>query len=332
MITPLRGPEHTLSGDREHMAGTQRSYRSILRLLQAGVSLALILWLLANISWREVLAVLVQADLLTMMAACALYYVGVALSCWKWAIALRVEAIWAPFSRLFRWYLIGAFVNNFLPTDVGGDLGRGFYARRFTGQTGAVARSIIAERATGLLAMAVLASASLTFINWRIPVEILMIATFLTLAVTVAALAGRSRLPFLMGILNKMRESGARYVQAPGLLTMMLVLSFAFQSLAGVGVWLNMVAVGINLSLITVVLVTALVGLSGLLPISINGWGVREALIVTLLTPFGTPPDRLLAAALLGRFLLLIVTLAGGILLIFEQRISFACTGKDELA
>lgn len=93
-----------------------------------------------------------------------------------------------------------------------------------------------------------------------------------------------------------------------------------------------MVAVGINLSLITVVLVTALVGLSGLLPISINGWGVREALIVTLLTPFGTPPDRLLAAALLGRFLLLIVTLAGGILLIFEQRISFACTGKDELA
>lgn len=314
------------------MAGTPRSYQSVLRLVQATVSLALILWLLANISWRETLTVLVQADLLTMVAACALYYAGVALSCWKWAIALRVEAIQAPFARLFRWYLIGAFVNNFLPTDVGGDLGRGFYAGRFTGQTGAVARSIIVERATGLLAMAVLASASLTFINWRIPVEILLIAAILALAVAGAALAGRARLPFLTRMLDKMRESGARYVQAPGSLTVMLVLSFAFQVLAGTGVWLNMVAVGVHLPFLTVVLAAALVGLAGLLPISINGWGVREALIVTLLTPFGAPPDRLLAAALLGRFLLLLVTLAGGILLLFEQRIALAREGKDELA
>lgn len=313
------------------MTGTRRSYRSILRLVQACVSLALILWLLANISWREALAVLVQADLPTMIAACVLYYVGVALSCWKWAIALRVEDIRAPFARLFRWYLIGAFVNNFLPTDVGGDLGRGFYAGRFTGQTGATARSIIAERATGLLAMAVLAFASLTFINWRIPVEILMIAAILALAVTVAALAGRSRLPFLTRMLDKMRESGARYVQAPGLLTIMLVLSFAFQILAGAGVWLNMAAVGAHLPFLTVILAAALVGLAGLLPISINGWGVREALIVTLLTPFGAPPDRLLAAALLGRFLLLLVTLAGGILLLFEQHVALAREGKDEL-
>lgn len=314
------------------MAGTPRSYQSVLRLVQATVSLALILWLLANVSWRETLTVLVQADLLTMVAACALYYAGVALSCWKWAIALRVEAIQSPFARLFRWYLIGAFVNNFLPTDVGGDLGRGFYAGRFTGQTSAVARSIIVERATGLLAMAVLASASLTFINWRIPVEILMIAAMLALAVAGVALAGRARLPFLTRMLDKMRESGVRYVQAPGSLAVMLVLSFAFQVLAGAGVWLNMVAVGVHLPFLTVVLAAALVGLAGLLPISINGWGVREALIVTLLTPFGAPPDRLLAAALLGRFLLLLVTLAGGILLLFEQRIALAREGKDELA
>ncbi len=314
------------------MTGTPRSHQSVIRLVQATVSLALILWLLANVSWRETLTVLVQADLLTMVAACALYYAGVALSCWKWAIALRVEAIQSPFARLFRWYLIGAFVNNFLPTDVGGDLGRGFYAGRFTGQTGAVARSIIVERATGLLAMAVLASASLNFINWRIPVEILLIAAMLALAVAGVALAGRARLPFLTRMLDKMRESGARYVQAPGSLTVMLVLSFAFQVLAGTGVWLNMVAVGVHLPFLTVVLAAALVGLAGLLPISINGWGVREALIVTLLTPFGAPPDRLLAAALLGRFLLLLVTLAGGILLLFEQRIALAREGKDELA
>jgi len=90
-----------------------------------------------------------------------------------------------------------------------------------------------------------------------------------------------------------------------------------------------MLAVGVDLPFLTVVPIAALVGLIGLLPVSINGWGVREVLIVTLLTPLGAPADRVLAGALLGRFLVLVVTLVGGVLLWLEPGVQHSTSRVD---
>ncbi len=317
---------------RNQQTTAKQSYRWAFRLVQAGISLALIIWLLAGISWREVLAILVNAHGSVIAVACALYYVGVILSCLKWALALRVESTAAPFPRLVRWYLIGAFVSNFLPTDIGGDLGRGFYASRFTGKMGAVARSIFVERLTGLAAMGVLAIASLPVIDQKIASGIVIAALIMALLAVTGILAGRAgsaTRPQIAGFLNKVYDSGMRYVHAPDTMAVMLILSLAFQTLAGAGVWLNMLAVGVDLPFLTVVPIAALVGLIGLLPVSISGWGVREVLIVTLLTPLGAPADRVLAGALLGRFLILVVTLAGGVLLWLEPGIQHSTSRVD---
>ncbi|NWG21499.1 MAG: flippase-like domain-containing protein [Chloroflexi bacterium] len=314
------------------MSSYVQSRRFWLRLVQSGVSLSLIAWLLARVSWRDVLALMAQADVWLMVAACALYYLGVALSCVKWAIALRVESVNLPLLRLFRWYLIGAFVNNFFPTDVGGDLGRGFYAGRFSGRLGAVTRSIIVERLTGLVAMLVLAIFGMVVVIRQIQVEISAIAAGLGLLFIAALLVGRTRVqahPWSVAAMDKLRMSWERYRSRPIEVLAMLALSLAFQTLAGTGVWLNMHAVGVDLPLVVIVPATALVGVVGLLPLSINGWGVRESLIVGLLAPLGALPDQLLAGALLGRVLLLLVTLAGGVLLLTEKPTMRSGTEKD---
>ena len=66
-------------GNQQAMA--KQSYRRSLRLVQAGISLALIVWLLTGVSWREVLAILVNAHGSIIAIVCVLYYVGVVLSC-----------------------------------------------------------------------------------------------------------------------------------------------------------------------------------------------------------------------------------------------------------
>ena len=317
-------------GNQQAMA--KQSYRRSLRLVQAGISLALIVWLLTGVSWREVLAILVNAHGSIIAIVCVLYYVGVVLSCLKWTLALRVESTPAPFPRLVRWYLIGAFISNFLPTDIGGDLGRGFYAGRFTGKMGAVARSIFIERLTGLAAMGVLAIASLPVIDQKIANGIVIAALIIALLAVAGILAGRlgsATCPQITGFLDKVYDSGKRYIHAPDTMAVMLILSLAFQTLAGAGVWLNMLAVGVDLPFLTVVPIAALVGLIGLLPVSINGWGVREVLIVTLLTPLGAPAYRVLAGALLGRFLVLVVTLVGGVLLWLEPGVQHSTSRVD---
>lgn len=306
-----------------------------LRMTQIAVSLALIGWLLTHISWREVLDLMIQANVWLILVACSLYYFGVALSCLKWSIALRVETLRVPFANLFRWYLIGAFMSNFLPTDVGGDLGRGFYASRFTAHTGAVVRSIVVERLTGLIAMLVLGALGVVMVAQQTPIELIGGVTGLALLVLVVVFIRRTRAlkhPWLTTVIQKLMDSWTRYRNHPMDLFVLSILSFAFQILAGIGVWLNLSAVGVNLPLPTIVLATALIGTAGLLPISVNGWGVREALVVGLLAPLGALPDRLLAGALLGRILYLIVTLAGGVLLLFEQHPLRVLQEKDPSA
>lgn len=310
----------------------KQSYRWTLRLVQTGISLALIIWLLTGISWREVVAILVNANGSIIVVACAIYYVGVVLSCLKWALALRVESTPIPFLHLVRWYLIGAFVGNFLPTDIGGDLGRGFYAGRFTGKLGAVARSIFIERLTGLAAMGVLAIAGLPFIDRKIALGVVIAALIMALLAVVGILVGRAGAamhPHIARFLNKVYDSGTRYVHAPDTMAVLLILSLAFQTLAGAGVWLNMLAVGVDLPFHAVVPIAALVGLIGLFPLSISGWGIREALIVTLLSALGAPADRVLAGALLGRFLFLLVTLVGGVLLWLEPGVKHSISRTD---
>jgi uncharacterized membrane protein YbhN (UPF0104 family) len=121
----------------------------------------------------------------------------------------------------------------------------------------------------------------------------------------------------------------AGYLGSPSLLGAVFAISLAFQLLAGYGVWLNLSAVGAQLPLHVVVLATAIAGVAGLLPITINGWGVREGLFVALLTPFGATAGQALAGALLGRCLVLLVTLPGAALLVLGRRAAQAASPAE---
>jgi hypothetical protein len=61
-------------------------------------------------------------------------------------------------------------------------------------------------------------------------------------------------------------------------------------------------------------------GVLGVLPIAINGWGVRESVFVTLLAPLGAAPGDILAGVLLGRALVLALSLVGAAPLLLERK------------
>jgi len=315
------------------MSTNARRLRAALQLL---VGAALLAWLLVSVSWSELRTTLASASPPLMIAACALYYLGVILSCWKWGTLLRLDGIQLPFARLLRWYLIGAFASNYLPTEIGGDLGRVLIAGRATGRPLVIARSILTERASGLLFMLVLAWAGLALVLGQAALALALVPVSLVVVVVLATTAARqaSAFPFApllvrpwqrlpASVRQAVRESTVAlrgYLRWPAALALVAALSLAFQILAGAGVWLNLAAVGATLPLVIVVLSAAIMGVAGLLPITLNGWGVREGLFVALLTPFGATAGQALAAALLGRALLLLVTLPGALLLLLERR------------
>src|SRR5262245_24350777 len=101
---------------------------------QVGLLALLLVLLLSAADWRQAVAALGRAAPAPLLLAFILFFVNVAVSCWKWHLLLLAQGLRLPFGRLYRWYLLGSFANNLLPSDVGGDLGRVYYASRATGR------------------------------------------------------------------------------------------------------------------------------------------------------------------------------------------------------
>lgn len=98
-------------------------------------------------------------------------FLMVAASTWKWWYLMRLQGFAIPFVRMYRWYFIGYFYSNFLPSNVGGDVARAWLAGREVRAPGAALVAVFAERFTGMVFLLALA-VGLPFTSpvlWRHP-------------------------------------------------------------------------------------------------------------------------------------------------------------------
>lgn len=309
--------------------------------LRALLAAGLVALLVYAVDWRELAVAFGRASGQVIALGFLVYYLGVALSCYKWQILLRLERLDLPFSRLVRWYLISAFASNFLPTEIGGDLGRVYLVGRHTGRTFAIARSVFAERLSGLLFLLGLALVGVLVMVPHGAVTVAyaaagaMIAGGVGLAAWSAprshpALAARlatlrARLPLrLRQVLDDSVAVLGRMRDQPRSTALVLLVSLLFQLLAGFGVWMNLYAVGAVVPVGAAILSYALAGVASMLPITPSGWGIREGVLVAALAPYGPAPAQILAGALLARTLVFVATLPGGLLLMLEGRADVA--------
>ena len=54
--------------------------------------------------------------------ALVLYFVMVLVSAWRWGLLLRAQHVRLPFGFLTQSFLVATFFNNFLPSNIGGDV------------------------------------------------------------------------------------------------------------------------------------------------------------------------------------------------------------------
>ncbi|MCK5179827.1 MAG: flippase-like domain-containing protein, partial [Candidatus Omnitrophica bacterium] len=92
-----------------------------------------------------------------------------------------------------------------------------------------------------------------------------------------------------------------------------LLLSFLFHLVRTISVYLVMRGLHVDISIISVVWITAVVMFVQLLPISISGLGVREGMFVFLLGKYGIPSSDAMAVSFTIFGFLVIVALIGGI-------------------
>ena len=103
---------------------TPSTRRLCISLLKAGVSLALLAFLFSHVEAARLWHVARSASLPWLTAALALYYLMIGVSAWRWGVLLEAQGLHFPLRRLTSSFFVATFFNNFLPSNIGGDVVR----------------------------------------------------------------------------------------------------------------------------------------------------------------------------------------------------------------
>ena len=212
------------------------------------------------------------------------------------------------------------FFSLALPTSVGGDVVRGWYLDGGSGRRLTAFLSVLLDRLSGLLLLLLLACGGVLLCPLPIPLWLTatvwgMAASFL-LGVLALPLLARSRLLSA----NHQELSVRLRLSLPLLLRPGPLLLSAFVQAANVVlVWMLGRALGVPVAGSYYWIVVPVVSLLTMLPISLNGMGVREGGMVLLLGLQGVDAGLALTLSLLWFAVFTAVSLAGAPVYLFGQ-------------
>jgi len=243
----------------------------------------------------------------------------------RWRLFLDAAAIATTTYLSIRAYLIGAFTNNFLPGQAGGDVTRAWVVSRPGTRTSAIT-TVVVDRATALACLVLAA-----WIALAADPEPVAGTLVLALAASTAALVvglgvagllvwhgaglGR-RLPQRAQVWLTEAQSTIRACARAAVIVRTAGLGLAFEGLVILALWLVAKAIEVDVSYSVLAVVLPPVLIVSALPISIAGYGVREASFVVLLghVDIGSTDATLLS--LIGGVAFAIASLPGGLLLL----------------
>lgn len=259
----------------------------------------------------------------------------------KWQILLKADSIGVSIWRLFSSHLIGSFFNIFLPSTIGGDVYRIADIGGKTDSKARTAASIIADRITGFLALAIYGLVASLIVRGDIPnwENRLLLLPGVALAVLIAFTVILCWPSFvkrccrilpaklessLLKILDPILESMQKYIHHPGACLRVLFLAFVFQLSAILAVFSLGKSVGLDVSLGPYFFFVPFITLMEMIPISIFGIGLRDTGYLWFMKAVGSKSPEEDAAVISIVYVAVTVVYVGfgGILYLFRVILS----------
>src|SRR6056297_2106190 len=104
--------------------GFFRKLKKIKILLKILLCIILISILFRKLDFADLHNVLENSSLLLFLPAFLLLFINTLISTLKWRILLKADGLKIKYSFLLQSYMVGTFMNMFLPSSVGGDIVR----------------------------------------------------------------------------------------------------------------------------------------------------------------------------------------------------------------
>jgi uncharacterized protein (TIRG00374 family) len=257
----------------------------------------------------------------------------------QWMMLLSLQGISLTFRRTLSFYFVGAFFNNFLPANIGGDIIRVYDVYKDCGKPDQTIAATVTDRLFGMVALGLLAMPAGTYVALRysdLGLErgfgmwslVIVLAFVVILGLTSAVIFSR-RLARVVGRLarpllirgshdrfKRMYESFHLYRGTTRNLPAILAVAIIVQAFRVIVHYEVSTAMGLGIPAIYFFLFVPVIAIFIALPISIGGLGVREGLGIFFFCRAvpGLGNEQAFTMGFLAYVVGVIVSLAGGVI------------------
>ncbi len=286
------------------------NWNVIIRWIGTLLSLGLLVQLVLKSGPEEFLASLQKLSVLKIFLVLLLIFVSRIATFIRWHFLLQIDDMHVDWKDSLRLTFAGLFAANFLPSTIGGDVVRMAGAMRIGIRGSLAAASLIVDRLIGMFGMALMLPFSFNALLALLGQQPI---AYNNHPPAFAALAWFQRFwQKTYNSLTKVVEALRFWMKHPSVLIVALLFSFVHMAAIYWIIQLLVIDMGESIGFFTVAGLWSLVYFITLVPISINGLGLQELSITTILPMFGgVSYATSLSVALILRGLWIIGSLPG---------------------
>lgn len=306
-------------------AAARRSYvmrNLILVTIKILISAGVLFYLVGKIGIEAIIQKVLDIELEFLIAAITLETLSVFLAALRWKIALQAFDLRVGFNFALKNVYIGNFVNQVLPSNLGGDAVRAWRLHRIGSTLSYAVGGVVADRVAALVGLALVVTATLPLAH-----HVISDATaFITLTLVAASVfAGfgavlvidriAKAIPLLPDAVRreayKLNLASRRLFLTRGYSLSTLGLSVLIHLLTSSMVWVLAIGLGISVPPASYFVLVPPIILVSVVPVSLAGWGLREASMVIAFSFVALPSDAALTLSLFFGLVVLVSALPG---------------------
>jgi uncharacterized membrane protein YbhN (UPF0104 family) len=291
------------------------------KFIRLAISVGLLAWLASRTDWVQVGEAFGGLRPEWWLGALGLYLLSQVVSALRWRLLAGPLGFRQPLRQFAGYYFIGMYFNLFLPTAVGGDVVRAWYLDGGSGRRLAAFFSAFVDRCSGLLVLLALACVGMALC----PVEVEPWIPWCVWGTAGCAAAGFCLLPVAarwtgrFARARRLWDSARLYLHHPPVLVLSTVYSLLVQVVNVVMVWMIGKGMGLSVPSAYYWVAVPMVTLLTMVPISLNGMGVREYSMVLFLKPLGVAAGTAVSLAFLWFAVYAAASLVGGGVYLFGR-------------
>ncbi len=295
--------------------------KSVKTLLKIALSLGVLAFIFYTADVSDTLQHLSSANLWFIPLGVLIYLISQGVSSYRWQFLAQPLGFNLSLREFFDYYMIGMYLNLFLPGSIGGDVGRVYYLAKSSNRRKREALlTLLAERGVGLVALLLITGVACLMPQTQ-PIPLFIRLGVLTLsAILIIGFIALHFIPLDTLVkkipkLELLKQAEVYWKNKPLLLKSIGISIFVH----GLMVLIHSTiasALGLEIHLVYLTAVYGLVTLISVTPIFFNGIGLREGGYQYMLTLIGISASAGLAFGLYWFIISTLTSLSGGLVFI----------------